>query len=107
MPTVRNLKIPKRYADRNLVTIGTPGQPIALQVDTGSSDIWTEVATSRLCRSRENPCASGTYDNTSSSSYAYVNSDFSIQYADGTYATGDYGMETFNIGGTRFEAFRD
>jgi hypothetical protein len=71
-----------------------------LQIDTGSSDIWVQVPYSRLCQSRGDPCAaSGTYDNTSSSSYAYVNSDFQIQYADGTEAVGDYATETFNIGG--------
>ena len=65
------------------------------------------MTTSELCRSRDNPCASGAYDNTSSSSYVYVNSEFNIQYADGTVAVGDYGLETFNIGGTRFETFKD
>jgi len=90
-----------------VVTIGTPGQPIALQIDTGSSDIWTQVPYSRLCQSRGNPCgASGTYDNTSSSTYVYVNSEFSIQYGDGTAALGDYATETFDIGGnTIFHVF--
>ena len=81
------------------VTIGTPGQKLALQIDTGSSDIWVEVPESRLCQLRTNPCAiTGTYENTTSSSYKYVNGLFSIQYADNTQAVGDYATETFQIG---------
>lgn len=82
-----------------VVTIGTPGQKLALQIDTGSSDIWVEVPESRLCQLRTNPCATtGTYENTTSLSYKYVNSLFSIQYADNTQAVGDYATETFQIG---------
>ena len=54
---------------------------------------------STLCQLRTNPCATtGTYENTTSSSYRYVNSLFSIQYADNTQAVGDYALETFQIG---------
>ena len=82
-----------------IVTIGTPGQKLALQIDTGSSDIWVEVPESRLCQLRTNPCATtGTYENSTSSTYKYVNSLFSIQYADNTQAVGDYALETFQIG---------
>ena len=82
-----------------IVTIGTPAQPLSLQIDTGSSDIWTEIASSQLCKSSGSPCAdTGTYDNTTSSTYKFVNSDFDIQYQDGTEAVGDYATETFGIG---------
>ncbi len=82
-----------------IVTIGTPGQKLALQIDTGSSDIWVEVPESRLCQLRTNPCGiTGTYENSTSSTYKYVNSLFSIQYADNTQAVGDYALETFQIG---------
>lgn len=84
-----------------LVSIGTPPQSLLLQIDTGSSDTWVEVPESLLCRARSQPCAiSGTYDNSSSSTYHYVNSLFDIQYGDGTAAIGDYATETFHIGGT-------
>lgn len=42
---------------------------------------------------------SGTYAANDSSSYSYVNSDFYIKYADGSYAIGDYGKDTLHIGG--------
>src|SRR5579862_1609809 len=87
------------WEQADIVTIGTPGQKVALQIDTGSSDIWVEVPESRLCQQSSNPCStSGTYENSTSSSYRYVNSLFSIQYADGTYAKDKYTTETFQIG---------
>ena len=35
-----------------------------------------------------------------SSTYAYINSDFSLTYADGSGASGDYANDTIEIGGT-------
>jgi hypothetical protein len=84
-----------------IVTIGTPPQSIALQIDTGSSDIWVDISTSSFCQVPGN-CVTGTYDNTSSSTYSYVNSLFEIQYGDFTFAEGDYALETFQIGGMTF-----
>jgi hypothetical protein len=84
------------------VTMGTPGQSLRLDIDTGSSDIWTNSATSTLCRSTQGGCAdSGVYSANDSSSYTYVNSDFYIKYADDSYAIGDYGKDVLDIGGTK------
>jgi Eukaryotic aspartyl protease len=81
------------------VTMGTPAQSLRLDIDTGSSDIWANSATSSLCL--QDQCTeSGTFNANGSSSYTYVNSEFQIQYADGSYATGDYATDTLNIGGT-------
>jgi hypothetical protein len=89
------------------VTIGTPPQKLTLQIDTGSSDLWVEFAGSSFCESEGNPCsASGTYDNTTSSTYDYLNSLFDIQYGDSTQAVGDYATETFQIGGNVHEQLR-
>ncbi len=82
------------------VSLGTPPQPLRLHIDTGSSDLWTNAPSSRLCQSRGNPCSiSGTYDANSSSTYNFVSSDFNISYVDGSYALGDYATETIRIGG--------
>lgn len=82
------------------VTIGTPGQPVALQLDTGSSDLWVYSYNGTICQTSTEPCkASGTYKNNASSTYRYVNSDFYIRYGSFVYASGDYGIENFQIGG--------
>jgi len=82
------------------VTLGTPAQNLRLDIDTGSSDLWTNSVTSGLCQEYPQDCAaSGTYDANKSTTYSYVNSDFNIQYADGSAAQGDYAMDTLGIGG--------
>jgi len=81
------------------VTLGTPGQNLRLDIDTGSSDIWANSATSSYCQ--QTSCsASGTYNANKSSTYQYQNSFFSIQYADNSQAQGDYATDTLTLGGT-------
>jgi hypothetical protein len=83
------------------VTMGTPGQSLRLDIDTGSSDIWANSATSTLCAQYASQCAvSGTFNANKSSSYNYVNSFFSITYADNSYAQGDYATDTLSLGGS-------
>ncbi|KAK1149965.1 hypothetical protein N8T08_003521 [Aspergillus melleus] len=83
------------------VTLGSPEQSLRLVIDTGSSDLWCNAANSTLCSSKDKPCtASGSYDPSSSKSYAYTSSDFNITYADGTGAAGDYVTDVLHIGST-------
>jgi hypothetical protein len=83
------------------VSIGTPGQQIRLDIDTGSSDIWANSATSTLCQQYAQQCSvSGTFNANRSSSYQYLNSAFYIKYADDSYAKGDYASDTLTMGGT-------
>lgn len=83
-------------------SLGTPAQSFRLHLDTGSSDLWVNTASSTLCKTKESPCAfAGTYSANSSSTYAYVASDFNISYVDGSGAAGDYVTDTFTIGSTK------
>jgi predicted aspartyl protease len=42
------------------VTVGTPGQPLQLQIDTGSSDVWVPATTASICSdAREGGCPNG------------------------------------------------
>lgn len=82
------------------VTIGTPAQSVRLHIDTGSSDLWVNTATSAYCEGRGSPCAiAGTYAPNSSSTYEYVNSLFNITYVDGSGSVGDYATDTLRFGG--------
>ena len=82
------------------VSLGTPGQALRLHIDTGSSDLWTNVPSSKLCQANQLPCsASGTYDSSASSTYRLVSNDFNISYVDGSGALGDYATDTLSIGG--------
>ncbi|KAL2349635.1 aspartic proteinase precursor [Cryomyces antarcticus] len=82
------------------VSLGTPGQTLRLHLDTGSSDLWTNVASSQLCQTRGSPCSvAGTFAPNSSTTYKYLNSDFNISYVDGSGSTGDYVSDTLRIGG--------
>lgn len=76
-------------------------------LDTGSSDLWVNAPNSTLCKKKSDPCSdSGTYDSSSSSTYAFVNSDFNITYADGSDATGDYASDTLTIGSATLKSFQ-
>jgi hypothetical protein len=81
-------------------SLGTPAQNFRLHVDTGSSDLWVNAASSHLCTERGNECGdSGTYSANDSSTYKYVNGAFNISYVDGSGASGDYATDTFRFGG--------
>lgn len=85
-------------------SLGTPPQPLALHLDTGSSDLWVNVASSDFCQEHSQACqAGGTYEANASSTYEYENSMFTITYVDGTGATGDYVEDTFEFGGVSLE----
>lgn len=86
------------------VSLGTPAQELKLHIDTGSSDLWANSESSRICSLRRRPCSeSGTYDANSSSTYTFVNNDFNISYVDGSGASGDYVTDTVSIGGKTLE----
>ena len=82
------------------VSLGSPPQPLRLHIDTGSSDLWTNLASSQICESQGTPCIqSGTYDPTTSTTWKFLNNDFNISYVDGSGSSGAYGTDNLQIGG--------
>lgn len=88
-------------------TIGTPAQSLRLHLDTGSSDLWVNTASSTQCSQKSSPCDfAGTYDANSSSTYEFVGSWFNISYVDGSGASGDYVTDTITVGGVTLTDFQ-
>ena len=86
------------------VTIGSNAQPLSLQLDTGSSDLWAPDANSNLCA--DNGCSDwGSFDYTTSSSFSVEQDapDFSISYGDNSQYSGVYGTDTISVGGTKID----
>lgn len=86
------------------ISIGTPAQDLRMHIDTGSSDLWVNVANSQLCEESANPCrASGTYNANASSTYQYINSNFNISYVDGSGSAGDYVSDVVRFSGVSLD----
>ncbi|KAF7585558.1 hypothetical protein BBP40_010661 [Aspergillus hancockii] len=79
----------------------------SLALDTGSSDLWVNVANSSFCSSVGDPCSSfGTYDAGASSTYKNVGTEFNATYGDGTNAYGPYVTDKLNLGGVVVDDFQ-
>jgi hypothetical protein len=84
------------------ITVGTPPQPLSLQLDTGSSDIWFPSAQSDICQENAQACTFGSYDLTASSTGTELQKDaFQIEYVDGSMIEGDYISDVLNLGNTQ------
>jgi hypothetical protein len=94
------------------VEVGTPGQPITMVLDTGSSDAWivsyqADLCTSRSLQNKYGDSCGPTFNPSKSSTYATKISDgFSITYVDQTGAQGDYITDNFKIAGVTVESLQ-
>lgn len=82
------------------VTVGTPGQMLSLQIDTGSSDVWMTATGDSFCQQNQFNCAGGTFTSAQSSTYkVVVPGGFNITYVDTTGSSGDFFTDQLSIGG--------
>ncbi|CAE6438822.1 unnamed protein product [Rhizoctonia solani] len=77
------------------VTIGTPGQSFSIDFDTGSADLWVPSSSCEAsgCSPHKKYSASASSTSTSKSG------TFSIQYRDGSTASGPIYSDTVTVGG--------
>ncbi|KXJ94726.1 aspartic-type endopeptidase [Microdochium bolleyi] len=88
-------------------TLGNPPQNLRASLDTGSSDLWVNIPSSSLCSKGDGACSqSGTYDPASSSTRKNLETLFSVRYADGTSASGNYATDDLSISGTKLKDFQ-
>jgi hypothetical protein len=70
------------------ISVGTPGQPQTVALDTGSSDLFVTSSTAAYCQNHT--CSGGTFDFAKSSTFQVVASDaFNTRFIDGTMDSGD------------------
>lgn len=79
-------------------TVGTPPQEVQFIVTSNSADTIVLAANDTTCASHA--CGEAVFEASQSSTYQYINSNFSILYADNTGGDGFYVQDTFTIGGT-------
>ncbi|CRG83323.1 aspartic-type endopeptidase (OpsB), putative [Talaromyces islandicus] len=89
------------------LTLGNPAQTFSLGLDTGSSDLWVNVANSTKCSASDDPCKPfGLYNASASSDYKPVNASFNATYAGGDNAYGSYATDTLGLGSTKIKDFQ-
>lgn len=82
------------------MTVGTPPQPIALTVDTASSDFWLPLPNSSGCA--PDPCPFSGYNPADSSTSVDTDLPYYVAFGatpGGPSASGEYFNDTLTIGG--------
>jgi len=75
------------------ISIGTPGQTFTVDMDTGSSDLWVPSSACTSCGSKHS------YNPSASSTSQQQSGNFTIQYGDGSTASGPIYTDTVTIAG--------
>ncbi|CCM02235.1 uncharacterized protein FIBRA_04315 [Fibroporia radiculosa] len=79
--------------DGDDVTIGTPAQNFIIDFDTGSSDLWVASSNCDSCESQDS------YDPSASSTSEEQSGTFSIEYGDGSTASGPIYTDDVSVAG--------
>ncbi|KAG5358543.1 putative aspartic-type endopeptidase opsB [Yarrowia sp. B02] len=87
------------------ISLGTPAQQFNVLLDTGSSDLWVFSSTDTDDCGNGACQYTGQFNTKASSSYHYLNSDYSITYVTGS-AHGDWATETLTVGPVTLQNFQ-
>lgn len=86
------------------VTVGTPPQPVLLDIDTGSRDTWVQYANSPLCKAG---ACTASFDPHKSSSFKLLRPGiFHPGYVDGSGTIGDFITEDLTFGKDTIKALQ-
>ena len=89
------------------ITVGSPGQLLQLQIDSGSSDVWMTATGDEYCQESYNACVGGTFDSEQSSSFKRLEGQpFEISYVDGSASSGTYFSDAMSIGGVSLDSLQ-
>lgn len=92
--------VPEQNDKEFLAQVKIGGQPVTLDFDTGSSDLW--VFNTQLDAQVTN--GHSVYDPTASKTFqALDGAKFSISYGDGSGAAGNVGLDVVDVGGAVFD----
>ncbi|KAG5355169.1 Candidapepsin [Yarrowia sp. B02] len=88
----------KEYWYSVSLKLGTPAQDFNVLLDTGSSDLWVYSSKDKTDCDNGNCDFTGQFNAALSSTYHFLNNDFSINYVGGT-SSGSWGTDTLQIAG--------
>lgn len=83
------------------ITLGTPGQPQAMQLDTGSAQLLVPATGSSLCSSLLVLCSVlGSFTSALSSTFSDTGQSTTATFTDGASVTGNWFYDSVNVGGS-------
>ncbi|ANB11469.1 Yps1p [Sugiyamaella lignohabitans] len=113
-PAIRPTELNNLYSYYGVdMQIGTPPQPVTVQLDTGSSDFWVISNKNPFCAKTSEDiqrgwpnCSTNVFDYTKSTTWNFTRKYFHLSYGDDTYIIGRWGTDVVSMGDLRLDQVR-